>query len=518
MKKIACFILIICLLFTFTAYAEPLPVISCFDFMPDGQPYHYYTFGDEWWNVDVYDGKDFIHYQSMSKYLPKGIEYDGFVRYTVAMNGNSYYTNQRYKIDEPNFDAYPKEGKKTPLFIKAKNQSGKSVVDDGKKIITLYAEKGKRLSADGIRVFYTDYGRGKFNLFVNDKEGTLVSSGSNYADTLLSNRVLDYDKTREMGNWELAEKDYRLMAKETIDFTKDTYLYVSGQEAETAKYKIVVGSGENPVKEKPRAIPAKTGFDKRADNSANVIINLIDFNSAPNVLINGQKVNPENNYAVNADYLVLSKDYLSKFDTGKKLSIALESGGQKANVEISITDTTDKNRKPVFADVTKNDLYRVFIESLADRKIIAAGQNFYPEKSVTKAEFCAMLSNALGIGSQGGNKYNGSMKSLDNYKILAGTGAQQTITYKQASRALIQVMQANSDRNKKIIDSLEYEYYYDEDESYVLAACVPVVDPELVASNKIISKKECAKAIYRFISLSDLLKDDKYVANSGLVR
>jgi len=56
-KKIMGFLLLFCLLLSSTVFAAPMPEISKFRFLPNGEVYHYYYFGDEYFDTFQYNGQ-----------------------------------------------------------------------------------------------------------------------------------------------------------------------------------------------------------------------------------------------------------------------------------------------------------------------------------------------------------------------------------------------------------------------------------------------------------------------------
>ena len=548
MKKIIGLSLVLCILMGSTVLAAPLPKISKICFLPNGEPYHYYHFGDEWFDSYRYNGQLINSGGIVSNYLPEGVDYDGFIRYMVTIKGSDYLTNQRFIIDNKHDIAYPQENMFAPFFVKLVGQIGDSVVDDENKIVTIKYPKGKQINTTDIYFNYTDYGCAKYKVFngystgrsgIVYNNGYILSNKIDNLDEIYNNSSLHNSIYVNEKNEELKKIDalIDIILEEKIDFTKATYMYlmVGGHSRYIIKYKVnAIQSDEPENGKKAYTIPSKVEFDKHPWYSANIIVNILNAEKAPQqILINGKTIEQGRNYAVNSNYLVISQDYLNTFKAGETVAcVLLFNDKSEVKIDIQINDTASEKYKPIFDDVGFNEPYWAFIQSLYDKNIVKGdGENFYPNSKITKAEFCVMLARALNIEQkQGSNWYDWAIDGLYQFDILPDLQQNETVSHNQAAKALIKAIYMRHQGKKSIFGSLSTYpgfdrdnksnniYSYDaitngelmiEHDSFLYT--IQMVDPALSTTDGVMTRADCAKAVYQFIELSDLFNDDKRI-------
>lgn len=534
----------LCLLFyvfvaVYPVSASPMPEISKFLFLPDGQPYHYYHFEDEWLETYQYDGQR-VNSDGFVNSLPQGIEDDGFARFTTVIGGENYWTNQRYKLDEKDFSMYPKMNMLAPFVIRFDGQIGDAVIDDSSNTVTVKLKNGTLFLKDRLYFNYTNYGCAKYKVFKNNNNA--AQNGINYGDGFwLSNSIENLDEIYNRSNvgnlvfpGEENEEAKRIndmlrrVSAEKIDFDKDTFLYllVGGHGKYMVKYQLnTVFSAEPEQVKTPFAVPQTATFDKNILYEANVIFNLIGCEGVPlAVLADGMPLERDH-YAVNSDYFLVAKQYLNNYENGETVSFTLQYADQETvDIDVNIKDTTWEEKNVVFGDVDVREPHFTFINVLFKKDIVKGdGTYFFPERGVTKAEFCVMTARALNIDQQekSGNWYEWAVDGLEPYEILTDVEPEEVLSYRQAAKALIKLIYLNHPERERLFFSLNTYPGFDKDNqseditSYDAMSIdhdsflytVPIVPPSLSTADGEMNRAECAKAVYQFLTLSEYLND-----------
>jgi hypothetical protein len=317
------FVILLSLLTANAATAAPLAVISKFRFLPNGEVYHFYSFGDEYYYLIKYDGKLVNSGGIIWNILPEGVDENGLARQMVTIKGSDYYINQRYKTDDKNnYDGYPEDNELAPFFLKLEGQIGESVVDEEAKTVTVKCPKGEKLSLrnkvlnpDNKYFYYTSYGSAVYRTYHGTEIGLELINEHN--GCLISNNVSDFDEIYEspalnsalrIGDKGATVFDEMIngILAEDIDFSKDTYmyLYVGGIVGHYTKFKInVEETTETETLQKAYAVPAEMVFDKNPLYAANMIINLINTDAEPQkIFVDGVAIVRDKDFAVNVGY------------------------------------------------------------------------------------------------------------------------------------------------------------------------------------------------------------------------
>lgn len=537
MKKMVGLCLFFCLFAgSYPVFAAPLPEISKIQFLPNGQPYHYYYLGDEWVDTYRYDGMP-INSDGMVNGLPQGTVDDGFVRFTAVMGGEDYWTNQRYKLDEKDFSMYPQTNMLAPFVIRFDGQVGDAVIDDTSNTVTVKLKSGMPFAKDRIYFDYTNYGCAKYKVFKNGNKGQngfcygegfwLSNSVENldeiYNQSNVGNLVYSNEETEEMNRY------LQYVGAENIDLNKNTFLYllVGTHKKWMVKYRLnTVFSEELEQRERwPYALPQTAVFDKHVLYQANVIFNLIGCDESPKtVLANGSPLE-HSHYTADMHYLVISKQFLDTYEGGESVAFTLQyDSGKTADMKVQITDTTQEDANVVFPDVNVREPYYTFVEALFEKGIVKGDDaRFFPQRGVTKAEFCVMAARAIGIEQNGGgNWYEWAVDGLKPYDILPDIEPEEVITCRQAAKALIKLIYLNHPERERLFFSLNTYPGFDKDNksqditSYDAMSIdhdsflytVPIVPPSLSTADGEMNRAECAKAVYQFLTLSEYLNDD----------
>ncbi len=399
MKKITALItfLVFLLVLSTPAMAAPLPVVSYYDFQPNGMPYLYYSFGDEVFYDVMYDGNSVSNGVYIAS-MPEGSPQDGWTREVATINGQSQLINTRYKLDTTDTTQYPADNQDMLLKVYAAGQDGSAHFDSKNSVITLYMKLGANLKSPELDVVVTSLGYSYFHgpvwwSLTNDvrekeKLAELYEAGLK-GDTLLNR-----------SSWDDFETLFNATMKNNVDLSKDTWLTACGGtvggyfEPVFEQYKLVCTTGGNPLLKQPSLVPQSAVFDKRLLHQASVIFNFADYTKKPSsFLING-KAAPANAVTYSDYMCVVSREFLSDMNVGDSVALTVVfSDGSEDTVKIDIKDTTEEAYMQVFSDVKTDSTAWEHINPLVQRGIISdnVGGQYGPDKTVTYAEFCAML-------------------------------------------------------------------------------------------------------------------------------
>lgn len=531
-------------LLNYMASAAPMPRINKYCFQPTGKAFHYYYFGDECFDDYRLDNIS-NNSGAIVPRLSADINSDGFERRRVTVYGKDRITNIRYGIDEDNFDEFPTENKYAPFILNFDGQVKNTIVDNDKKVITLYYPDNKATINIKCDFTFTDYGFAMYRAFTGIS-GTVNTSTSGM---LVSNKISNLDEIYNNANG-VENRDQRLKAhdkcnkiideilKEKIDYSKETYLYVITGQFVMHAYKwnvTLVKTNEKSRVEDIKVVPSKTTFDKRKLYSSNIIFNLFGNEDLPvKIYCNGNEVPQQDNFIFDYNYLVVSKAFLNSFQSGETLNFTAEfNNGKEANMSIEIIDSTNLHYVKKFDDVTTESEYWEFINSLYDRKIIKGnGTGIFISKSfVTKAELYAMLARSLGYEEKERNNwYDWAVEAIQKYDNNKNDVNEQ-VSYNEAAKLLIRVLY-NNINYKQVFNNLSiYDSYmvdgkiifvtsYDaitndginiEHESFLFA--LPMVDVDKAFQNVPMTREEAVKAIYRFINLMELMNTQGLIEN-----
>ncbi len=398
MKKIIALVLFLAILISlFTpSMAAPLPVVSYYNFQPNGTPYLYYSFGDEVFYDIRYDGNSVSSGSDVAG-MPKGSSQDGWTRCIASINGQSQLINERYKLGTTKTDQYPADNQDMLLILSAIGQNGPAQFDSKNGIITLYMKPDANLKAPGLDVVVTSLGYEHF-------QGRVWWSLTNDAHEKerleeLYKAGLGGDSLMGKNSWDAFETLFNSTMKNSIDLSKDTWQTVCGGtvggyfEPVFEQYRLVCSTKENPLLEQPSLVPRTAEFDKRLLYQANLIFNFTDYTKKPNSFLINRKEAPVNAVTYSDYMCVVSREYLSTMNAGDTISLTVVyNDGSEDTVKIDIKDTTAEAYMQIFSDVKTYSTAWEYINPLAQRGIISTNGDLYgPNESVTYAEFCSML-------------------------------------------------------------------------------------------------------------------------------
>ncbi|MDP4152508.1 MAG: S-layer homology domain-containing protein [Bacillota bacterium] len=503
MKKRFSFVIVLMLISSvITASASPPLANTFYGFQPTGEAY----FAKSYFYIEL--DRQFEGAGENTCWNLSNIPSDGFMRVAAHVNGSRVLSNMRYKVDPVDMKPYENENSEATVFVNIDGQIGDSVCGKD-RVVHVYYPENKSTAGKNITVDLTELGG-----YIEPEDKGIF---------YLSNKVSDFDeqymKLDGSCNTEAVEKS---MKNETIDFSKDTYLYmkvIHGCEIYMDKWVIKLERVPETTKRKVEIVPSSAVFDKRSLYSSNIYANFINNKGQmPDKIVLGDKDITQGNQF---NDLELSKDLFKDFKAGDKTKITAFFGDDSCSMDIDIIDTTDSAYRQCFDDVDKFGKWE-FINRLHDMNVVYGDENgfFRPGSNVTQAEFYVMLARTCGADISGGsNWYQSAFDWAKKYGIAESCDQSGAMTYKDAETVLLRVLfnytlkgydsreiELEDDSNGIFINNVgEANSYISDGKIDTLFRFFPIISQSNLNMNTCMSRQECAEAMVRLANLIKII-------------
>lgn len=480
-----------------------------YGFMPNGKAYYYYAGSNDYGeclglNHPLSNWKD----NDAKLENPEFFEmiHENIMRYRTMVYGHELITDFRYLYDQPaDFLEFPKENKCAPFLISLEGYKN-ATINTKDKTVTLYYEKGKSLNKVNLKFELTPWGI--FDYIIKPDCATGKCTHEHFLISNNKQLIEEFNKVQNTTGfnynaWDEWNKIVQKVKKETIDYNKSTFLYIFsyGVKDFIDKYKVQIQYVNDLYpKESPKIVPQHTQYDKRFTNARNIIYNLFDTVSISKVSVNGKEIQLNTDYFCNNEYLVISKNYLSKLETGKNAKIDVDfQDGTTYSLDVDVEDTTLKDYKAIFTDVSSKNENWEFIQTLYEKNIInGSGHGFEPDREITTAEFYVMLARAMDVViTKGGNWYDWAVNGISGENSVIEPN--KPIGSYDAEKLLIDSVIKNLKYNTLMEDGVYGRKDNDTDFGF---KSLPFIESAL--EKGLLTRGDAAKAIVRFINLKEL--------------